>query len=51
MINVDDRFPTNIEITLSPNLGILELTAYYQGNDWRIVQERAEPFPQANWGH
>ena len=51
VINVDDRFPTNIEITLSPNLGILELTAYYQGNDWRIVQERAEPFPQANWGH
>ena len=50
VINVDDRFPTNIEITLSPNLGILELTAYYQGNDWRIVQERAEPFPQTNWG-
>jgi len=51
VINVDARFPTNIEITLSPNLGILELTAYYQDNDWRIVQERAEPFPQTNWGN
>jgi hypothetical protein len=26
------------------------LTAFYQGIDWRIVQERAEPFSQANWG-
>ena len=50
VINANDRFPTNIEITLSPNLGILELTAFYQGIDWRIVQERAEPFSQANWG-
>ena len=49
VINADDRFPTNIEITLSPNLGIIELNASYHGNDWRIVQERAEPFPQANW--
>jgi len=49
VINADDRFPTNIEITLSPNLGIIELNASYHGTDWRIVQERAEPFPQANW--
>lgn len=49
VINADDRFPTNIEAILSPNLGIIELTASYQGNNWRIVQERAEPFPQANW--
>ena len=49
VINADDRFPTNIEITLSPNLGIIELTASHHGNNWRIVQERAEPFPQANW--
>ena len=49
VINADDRFPTIIEITLSPNLGIIELNASYHGNDWRIVQERAEPFPQANW--
>ncbi len=49
VINADDRFPTNIEITLSPNLGIIELTTSHHGNNWRIVQERAEPFPQANW--
>ncbi|MCY2970677.1 MAG: urea transporter [Planctomycetota bacterium] len=49
VITADDRFPTNIEITLSPNLGIIELTASHHGNNWRIVQERAEPFPQANW--
>ncbi len=50
VINADDRSPTNIEAILSPNLGILDLTASYQGNDWRIVQERTEPFPQSNWG-
>jgi urea transporter/murein DD-endopeptidase MepM/ murein hydrolase activator NlpD len=50
MINPAGRFPTNIEITLSPNLGIIELKVSNQGHDWRIVQERSESLLEGNLG-
>lgn len=50
VINADDQFPSRVEVILSPSLGMIELTAVHQGNHWRIVQERTESFPQANWG-
>jgi len=50
VLNPADQFPTKVEVVLSPSLGIIELIASYQGNDWRIVQERFESLPQENWG-
>ena len=51
IINPNIQFPTSVEVILSPNLGIIELIASYQGIDWRVVQERSEPLSQTDWGH